>query len=376
MPVVNFYVTRDAGDENYLCMGGNCVGPNTGNASYFFNAGGTYGYSTSGSGPGSVGLRINSSTQIGLDDRQGAGADGDYNDLMVNITSGNAVFTGGGLYVYYDPVSIGDFYATPNPVQSSITQSYSTTLNFSFSNATAATITSSTGESWNVLNTSSLTINNLPQSSVGSNSPATRSYTLSVSNPQSSTTSDLTVSVYNDNSPSNSWTTSFSNLNPNTTVDLTLGTIQGIDMPISASTSASNTLFGVGGSFGNPLTVNNGNTLVLRTTTLPYNTDVSGVTGIYGKTNSKTVGVTVGSVSFNVTVTTKAPRISEDFDFGNVNNQYPFEDIDLISNTPTEYLATGQIPINDVEIPVEFKSDNPNLQINVNGTGWKDVRQK
>ena len=41
MPVVTFSVTRNAGDENYLCMGGSCVGPNTGSAQFFFNPGQT-----------------------------------------------------------------------------------------------------------------------------------------------------------------------------------------------------------------------------------------------------------------------------------------------------------------------------------------------
>ena len=100
MPTVSFNLYRDAGDQNYLCLSGSCVGPNTGTAFVDKPAGSTNGYSTSGSGPGSVGYRIDSSTQIGLDDRQGAGADNDYNDLIVVITSGNAEFRSNGMYVY------------------------------------------------------------------------------------------------------------------------------------------------------------------------------------------------------------------------------------------------------------------------------------
>lgn len=376
MPVVTFYVTRDAGDEDYLCMGGNCVGPNTGNASYFFNPGGTYGYSTRGSGPGSVGYRIDSSTQIGLDDRQGAGGDNDYNDLIVRITSGNAVFTGGGLYVYYDPVSIDTpLSASPNP-QRSLTgsPSYTTTLSWGSTNGNSFTITSSTGQSWNVTASGNLQITDLPQSTAGSNSPATRSYTLTVSNPQSTKTSDVTVSAYNDWNWTGLPTRSFSNLNANTSVDLTLGTLSGIDMPISISSSSSGVLLSRGnGSLGNPITAYNGDTITLRTTTLGFNTTIPS-SGIYGFSNSKTVSVTAGPSSFNVTVTTKAPRVSEDFDFGNVNNQFPYEDIDLIANTPTQYLTTGQISVNDIDIPVEIKTDNANVQVRKNGGTWEDVR--
>lgn len=374
MPVVNFSVSRDAGDENYLCMGGNCVGPNSGNASYFFSPGGTYGYSTRGSGPGSVGYRIDSSTQIGLDDRQGAGSDNDYNDLIVRITSGNAVFTGGGLFVYYDPVNISSFYATPNPVQSSGTPSYSTTLTWASTNGTSATIVSSSGESWNVAVTGSLNITNLPQSVAGSSSPATRSYTLTVSNPQSSKTSDVTVSAYNDYWWTGMPNRSFNNLDPNTQVNLNLGQISSIDMPLSISSSTSGTTFSNGGSFGNPISISNGNNITMRTTTLGFNTTIPS-SGIYGSTNTKTVNVDAGPYSFTVSVTTRAPRVSEDFDFGNVVDAFPYEDIDVISNTPTEYLTTGQISVNDVDIPVEVKSNDPNVQVNVNSTGWTNLRQ-
>lgn len=376
MPVVTFSITRDAGDENYLCMGGFCVGPNTGGASYFFNPGQTYGYSTSGSGPGSVGYRINSSTQIGLDDRQGAGADGDYNDLMVNITSGNASFTGGGLFVNYDPVSISTFYASPNPQTSSnATPSYSTTLTWSVNNATSATITSPAGDVWALsLPSGNLPLNNLPQSNANGVSPAQRTYTLSASNPQYSTSSSITVSAYNDNTPSNGWTTSFSNLAPSTTVTLTLGTLAGVDMPTTISTSGSGNFVGFGGSFSGTRNFNNGNTVQLRTTTLPYNTNVSGLTGIYGRTNTKTVTVNTPSGSFNVNVTTAAPRINEVFDYADNLGKYPYEDIDLIPNTPVEYTTSAQIDVDDIQIPMEVKVDQGDAQISINGGSWQDVR--
>jgi len=382
MPVVTFNITRDAGDENYLCLGGFCVGPNTGNAQLFFNPGQYYGYSTSGSGPGSVGYLIYNDTTIGLDDRQGAGADGDYNDLIVYITSGNAKFTGSGMFVYHDPVSINSFTATPNPQTSSGgTPQYSTTLSWSVSSsATFATIGSSAGETWAVsVPSGSLSISNLPQSTAGSNSPATRSYKLQIGNAGDLVTPNtadqtITVSAYNDNTPSNGWTTSFSNLSPSTTVTLTLGTISGIDMPTTVSTSGSGNFVGFGGSFSSSRNFTNGQTVQLRTTTLPYNTNVSGLTGIYGNTNTKTVTVTTPSGSFNVNVTTAAPRINEVFNYANSLNKYPYEDIDLITNTPTEYSTSAQITTDDIQIPMEVKVDKPDAQISINGGSWQNVR--
>jgi len=296
---------------------------------------------------------------------------GTYKRLYVQLLAEGTV------QVFVPVPTITSFFASPNP-QSSTTGSpqYSTTLSWGSNNGLSATLTSSAGESWNVSVSGTRSITNLPQSVVGSNSPASRTYTLTVYNElNESTSSTITVQAYNDNTTTNSWTTSFNNLDPNTTTDLVLGTLSGIDMPISVSTSASGTTFSIGGAFGNPINVNAGNTLRMRTTTLAYNTDLTGVTGIYGKTNTKTIPVTVGPSSFNVNVTTKAPRVAEDFDVGNVSNAYPYTDIDLITNTPTQYLTTGQIPVNDIDIPVEIKSDNSSVQVNVNGSGWKDIRQ-
>lgn len=381
MPVVTFSVTRDAGDENYLILGGIfAIGPNTGSASYFFNPGQTYGYSTSGSGPGSVGLRIDSSTQIGLDDRQGAGSDGDYNDLIVRITSGNATFGGGGMFVNYDPVSINSFTANPNPQTSSGgSPTYSTTLSWTSSGGSGATINSNIGETYSGLSASSgsLNITNLPQSSVGSVSPAQRSYTLTVFNPQNSDTESLTVSAYNDNTPTNSWTTSFGNLPPNTQVTYQIGTLSGVDMPTTISVAGSGNFIGnsQNGQFSGSRNFTNGSAVWLRTTTLGFNTDVTGVAGIYGKENTKTVTVTTPSGSFNVNFKTRAPVVKEDFDMVDVKNKYPFEDIDLITNTPTEFSVAPQITADDIEIGMEIKVDQPDAQISINGGAWQNVRQ-
>ena len=222
----------------------------------------------------------------------------------------------------------------------------------------------------------SKTFNSGLQSVAGSNSPAQKTYTLTASGPGGSVTANATVYVYNDNTPSNSWTTSFINLEPNTVVTLTLGTLSGVDMPTTISTSGTGNFVGNGGSFGGTRNFNNGETIQLRTTSLPFNTDISGLSAnaTFGKTNSKTVTVSTPGGSFNVTVTTRAPRIKEDFDYANNINKYPFEDIDLIENSPTEYLTSAQITANDIEIAMEMKADKPDAQISINGGSWQNVR--
>ena len=272
--------------------------------------------------------------------------------------------------------NIISFSASPNPQTSSNgVPSYSTTLSWNTQYADTLTLTSSAGESFNVTGQSSKTITNLPQSNANGTSPATRSYTLSATNPSGTVTSSVSVSAYNDNTPSNSWTTSFSNIAPNTTIDLTLGTLSGVDMPCTISTSGNQNFVGSGGSFSGSRNFSNGQQVKLRTTSLPYNTDVTGETGIYGKPNPKTIQINTPGGSFNVTVSTAAPRINEIFNYANNVNQYPHEDIDLVTNSPTEFLTSAQIDANDIEIPMEIKVDQPDAQISINNGSWQNARQ-
>lgn len=277
------------------------------------------------------------------------------------------------------PPTINNFYASPNPqTSSSGTPSYSTTLNWASTGLgiTSVTLTSSAGESWSESPNDSRDITNLPQSNAGGTSPATRTYYLQVCNNGGCTdASPVTVSVYNDNTPSNSWTTSFTNLEPSTQYDLTLGTLSGVDMPTTISAAGTSNFVGVSTSFAGTKNFNNGDTVKLRTTTLPFNTDVTGETGMYGKVNNKTVTITTPSGSFDVTVGTKAPRIKEDFDYPDNLDKYPYEDIDLITNTPTEYVTTGQINMNDIEIAQEIKVDLADAQVRINSGSWQNVRE-
>ena len=274
---------------------------------------------------------------------------------------------------------IDSFTANPNPQNSTGgSPNYSTTLTWTTSFATSVTLTSSAGENFgSQALDGNKNITNLPQSTAGSNSPATRTYYLTATNAGGSVTENVTVSARNDNVPNSNWisSTSFTNLQPNTQVTLTLGNISGIDMPSQVSVAGSGNFVGSGGSFAGSKLFNNGNTVQLRTTTLPYNTDVSGETGIYGKENLKTITVSYPGGSRNITVGTAAPRISEDFNYANNVGNYPYEDIDLITNSPSEFSTTAQITANDIDIPMEIKVDQPDAQISINNGSWQNARQ-
>jgi hypothetical protein len=131
MPNMNISWTRDAGDENYIYgMPGGTIGPNGGNRTVSVNFGQTFSLSSSGSGPGNTAIRRLNSQTLGLDDRQGAGADGDYNDMIVYVSGGsftndNTLSGPPATYGCMDPnavnynssanVNSGCVYAYPNP---------------------------------------------------------------------------------------------------------------------------------------------------------------------------------------------------------------------------------------------------------------------
>lgn len=298
------------------------------------------------------------------------------------------------------PATINSFSANPNPQTSNGgTPLYSTTLFWNSTNGVSATITSSAGESFNVSPSGSLNITNLPQSTAGSNSPATRTYTLTVRNIGNQTaTSTITVSAYNDNTPSslttNGQAVAFSGskpltaLEPNTTY-YTRIFISGVDMNVIASPAGSGITVGTNTSnwtSGNKL-VTLTQPLYVRWTSMPFNTSTTpgGTNGdglVIGQTNSKTITCSVGSRSISFTATTRAPVIEEVFNLEsiNTNNNSPFPDIDTISDTPTpstfQYAQTGEITANDIEIDNEIKTNSPDAQVQINNTGvWRDMRQ-
>ena len=67
-------------------------------------------------------------------------------------------------------------------------------------------------------------------------------------------------------------------------------------------------------------------------------------------------------------------KIKETFNYGDNKDNDPYEDIDLITNTPTEYIVSASQTMDDIEIPMEMKSSNSNTQIRVNGGSWQNVR--
>lgn len=274
-------------------------------------------------------------------------------------------------YTLYTP-QINSFYASPNPQTSgsSGVPSSSTTLYWTSTDSTSASINQGVGS----VNTSgSAAVNTALQSVAGSNSPASKNYTLTVCAGTVCTTSSVNVNVYNDNYP-NSFTipsvtttgTVLNNLDPNTQYNLYIGSITGIDMTTAIVCNTAGldaSLDQV--SWSSTIYITSGQGFYLRFYSQPFNTDPSGLT------NSKTFYFTVGSFpTQQFTATTRAPIVNEVFDFGNDIIEYPYPDIDQIVNSPSQYIISPTtINVDNVEIPVEIKVNNSNAEIRIKPSG-------
>ena len=324
-----------------------------------------------GNGKGGRGTNLSGNSGSCPGGRSGAsyGAGGAGNDGG----SAGAGAKGGAriIWEYHNPkitsFSVGNNYNTDGIPDANVSISWNTQY------ANSVSINKGVGS---VSTSGSLNVNTGLQSNANGTSPAQKTYTLTASGPGGTVTKSKTAKVKNDNTPSNGWTTSFINLEPSTQVAVVIGTLNGVDMPCTISTSGSGNAVGLGGSFSGSRNFNNGESVQLRTTTMPFNTSLSGVgsNATFGKTNSKTVTVTTPGGSFNVTFTTKAPRIKEDFDYADNVGNYPYEDIDLISNSPQSHAVTAQITANDIEIAQEIKVSDGNAQVKINGGSWQNAR--
>jgi Galactose binding lectin domain len=305
------------------------------------------------------------------------------------VTASNAVFgdpcpgTSKNLYVqltasgtqkvFVAVPTINTFTANPNPQNSVLgTPLYNTTLTWTTTdgNNGTATITSNAGETWDVSSLGgNLSITNLPQSFAGALSPATRIYTLTVTNEiGESTTRTVTVSTYNDNSPNDFTVPNQINQNPSQTISWSVGPITGIDMNtiVTASTGVDVSLNG--SSWSAQVYVNNNQSIFLRTSTLGFNTDPKGLV------NNKNCYVDVGPLRKFFSVTTRAPNIEEIFDFPDSALNFPYPDIDQVANTPTPYIVDPlDLGINDVELATpygtEITSSLPEVQVRIKTSG-------
>jgi hypothetical protein len=129
-----------------------------------------------------------------------------------------------------------------------------------------------------------------------------------------------------------------------------------------------------GVNYANTTTISNNQQLYVKVFSLPFNTDPSGLT------NSTQYYVDVGPTRSTFTVTTRAPDVNETFNYPNEDDRLPSPDIDTIPGTPDSYITSDTLTVDDIEIPVEVKVSNPNVQVRIKPSGstnwnnWQDVR--
>lgn len=318
----------------------------------------------------------------------GFGGGSRYRSDYVTAAGGDAVGSGSGfIQVQYQIITptIGTFYASPNPQDSSSPIGIpSSTVRLYWSTTDAIQIYVKAGTAMvapNLAASGTYDVNTNLQSVAGSTSPATVTYTLyACTSTGFCSTQDITVSVFDDNTPNafappTQTTTgvSLTSLEPNVLYIAQVGPISGIDM---ATACTVNTIAspGVdlslnGGTWSNTVYIINGGVLLVRFYSLPFNTDPSGLT------NSKSIEFSVGSTPGSFFATTRAPDVNETFDIGDSNANYPYPDIDSLSNNPLQYIETIAENVNDIEVPVEIKTSDPNIQVKINNGTWQNVRQ-
>lgn len=267
----------------------------------------------------------------------------------------------------YNPVSISSFKATPNPIldgSPSGTPRSTTTLEWNVSNAVEIFVDNNIGRLSS--SSGSLTIDTQLKSVVGNNSPATKTYKLTAigNTPTDIVEKTVTVAVYNDNTPTNFTIPPFYDLDPNQQVIYSLGGIGGIDMPTLVVGSPGLTIdVNSSGAFSGSKLINVDDILRIRFSALDFNQSPLGLT------NSKELWVQVGTLRRYFTVTTRAPRTDEVFDFGDISQSIPYPrpaGNDPSDGPSTPYLVSPTtVIIDDVEL------GNPDR---INGLSGVEIR--
>jgi hypothetical protein len=381
---------RRAGTSGGLAGGFSAVGGSVGSSDGQGFAPGRNSGDGGGAGGGGAGAPGGARGIQGADDsRSATGGDGGGSGYFSSVSSflADGSHNGSGFVtVQYTLVTpeITGFSASPNPQTSgtSGTPNYSTTLSWSTTDATSVSINQGIGS---VSASGSRTVNDLPQSTAGSNSPATRTYTLTACTGGVCVTRSLTVSVFNDNDRGSFSIPNQTNLEPNTVYVVNVGqtTSSQIDMITAVSGLNGATVAKNGsGSYSSTIFISPGDRVDVRFISAPFNQDPNGLT------NTVTYGVQIGPRQAFFTATTRAPVVREVFNYSNHNDKVPFPDIDTIETAPDDpaqqFIQTETLIIDDVELAnpsgVEIKTNNPNVQVRrrrqgqLNFEDWIDTR--
>lgn len=253
----------------------------------------------------------------------------------------------------YNEVEIVDFDAAPRI----LTNTTTTNLTWTINNARKIEIDQNVGD---VTNLTQIQVNTRLQSVVGTNSPASKIYTVTAygNAPSDIQTDIVEVLVFNDKTPDNIEIPNFYNREPNEIITYNLPAISGIDAPITVSgddfvlvTS------GTSESFTRSITVRNNDVVRIKFPTPDFNQDPETLD------NSVEYYVDIGTIRKYFTVTTRAAEDREIFDFGDISQEIPFPRPP--GNDPSDGPSTEFLVSPDTVEPTadqwEIELQNPNL---------------
>jgi hypothetical protein len=233
----------------------------------------------------------------------------------------------------------------------------------------------------------------LPPSVAGSDSPRERSYQLTITDGYNSVSQTITIRWTSDNTPDDYFVPSLNNVEPNTVYSLiprdssTGNNVSGMDMNhfvtggpgVEVSVDS-----GFNWSVGSLLNTSGGTAGIRARVTSPdFNLDFTGQTN-----TSQQYSLTIGTVTRFFNITTRAPDVQETFNIPDYDDYVPNPDIDTIpdvdpqpKNQSNQFIQTDTLDVDDIEIEVPIRTDDPNVQVRVRKNGsvtfgpWQDITE-
>lgn len=289
----------------------------------------------------------------------GSGGGSGYLNAYATLTSGTTTNNGVGyITVSYTSIvpQITSFSYSPNPQTSGADGIPRKTVNLAWQtvDALSVQIDQNVGNvTSNGVSAGNKTVDTGLQSIAGSNSPATRTYTLSAINGNNVATSSVTVEVFNDNEPTNFIVPSLFDVEPNIEYVISIGQIDGLDMITSVSAGPDSVQVSKNSiNYSNSIFISNGDSLWVKATSLPLNTDQNGAP------NVKELYVDVGPVRRYFYLTTREPDIEETFDMGDNKSSWPYPKIDITAATVNPYtVSPTTLTVDDIELATPYGTE-------------------
>ena len=336
-----------------------------------FQSSSEYSTATNGTSQGDNGF----SPGLGGTGGGGTGGNSYYNSSLLEQIGLSILYSGDPyIEVTYDIVDpeINSFSASPNPQTSGTVGNPSSLSALAWTTTFAQSVSINQSIGVVELNETSYPIDTGLQSVAGSNSPATKAYTLSACIGTNCVTQTVIVSVFNDNTPNDFTIPNQIDKNPNEVVIINVGNITGIDMKTAVTSLSGECDFSINDNlYSGSQIIESGQSLKIRTFALALNTSELGLV------NTKTCQIKVGTLIKTFTVSTRVPVVAEIFDFANAKNEWPHPKIDTTANPTFPYIETvPAITMDDIETQVRIKTNNGNTQVRVKSPGqsygdWK-----